>query len=84
MHSGVKLIVGIIIFLVGIYWYAAPLFGHLGLQNFFGMSTFKAFVTVFSGLVGVVLIVLGIIVAWIEVEDLRWTRREKTEKKKKK
>jgi preprotein translocase subunit SecG len=84
MHSGVKLIIGIIIFLIGIYWYAAPLFGHMGLQQFFGVSTFRAFVTVFAGLVGVALIVLGLIVAWIEYEDLKWESREKKEKRKKK
>lgn len=84
MYSGAKLIIGIIIFLIGIYWYAAPLFHHFGLQEFFGVSTFRAFVSVFAGLFGAALIVLGIIVAWIEYEDLKWSRREKTDKRKKK
>lgn len=84
MHSAAKLIIGVIIFLIGIYWYAAPLFGHLGLQTFFGISTFRAFVTVFAGLVGVALILLGLIVAWIEYEDLKWEARERREKKKRK
>ncbi|MEM7819666.1 MAG: hypothetical protein QXD48_02450 [Candidatus Aenigmatarchaeota archaeon] len=84
MHSAIKLIIGIIIFLIGIYWYAAPLFGHLGLQQFFGMSTFRAFVTVFVGLIGVALIFLGLIIAWIEYEDLKWESREKSEEKKEK
>jgi len=84
MNSGVKLILGIIIFLIGIYWYAAPLFGHFGLQNFFGVSTFRAFVTVFAGLLGAALVVLGIIVAWIEYEDIKWSRRGRAGKPKKK
>jgi len=84
MHSAVKLIIGIIVFLIGIYWYAAPLFRQMGLQQFFSVSTFRAFVTVFAGLFGVALIILGLIIAWIEYEDLKWERREKSEKKKKK
>jgi len=88
MHPAIKLIVGVIIFLIGIYWYAAPLFGHMGLQNFFKTwtsnaaatgSTFSSFVLVFAGLFGLVLIGLGLIIAWIEYEDLKWERKEKKE-----
>jgi preprotein translocase subunit SecG len=85
MNSAVKLIIGIIIFLVGLYWYtAAPIFGHGGIEKAFGISTVKAFLTVFAGLFGIVLIFLGLIVAWIEYEDLKWEAREKKESKKKK
>ncbi len=83
MHSGVKLIIGIIIFLAGIYWYAAPLFADFGLQTFFNMSTFRAFVTVFAGLFGLALVFLGLIISWIEYEDLKWEAREKREARKK-
>ena len=74
MHSAAKLIIGIIVFLAGIYWYlpgnaAAP---ALGVH-----STYGAFLTVFAGLFGLFLLILGLIVAWIEYEDLKWERREK-------
>lgn len=84
MHSAVKLIIGLIVFVAGLYWYVAPLLGNLGLQSFLSVSTFRALVTVFAGLFGLVLIFLGLVVAWIEYEDLKWERREKTERKKKK
>lgn len=79
MNSAVKLIIGIVVFLAGVYWYVpgnavAP---ALGLA-----STVKAFITVFGGLFGLVLIFLGLIVAWIEYEDLRWEAQEKKGKKK--
>jgi len=83
MHPAAKLIIGIIIFLAGIYWYTAPLLGQTGIQDFFGASTFQAFVNVFAGMFGLVLIGFGLIVAWIEWEDWKWERREKAEKKKK-
>ncbi len=84
MHPAAKLIIGIIIFLAGLYWYAAPLLGQSGIARFLGVeSTFAAFVQVFAGLFGLVLIGFGLIVAWIEWEDWKWERREKEEKKKK-
>ena len=77
MNSGVKLIIGIIIFLIGIYWYlpgnAAA--GFLGVH-----STWRAFLTVFAGLFGLFLLFLGLIVAWIEYEDIKWERKEKSAK----
>ena len=83
MHPAAKLIIGVIIFLAGIYWYAAPLLRQTGIQDFFGVSTFQAFVNVFAGIFGLILVGFGLIVAWIEWEDWKWERREKAEKKKK-
>ena len=80
MNSAAKLIIGIIILMIGLYWYAAPLFGHVSLENLLTVNTFHAFVTVFSGLFGLLLIFLGAIIAWIEYEDMKWERKEKTEK----
>jgi len=70
MHSGVKLIVGIIIFLVGLYWYMPG--------NIVG-STFEDLKIVVKGLFGLFLIFLGLVVAWIEYEDLKWEAKEKKE-----
>jgi len=84
MNSAIKLIIGLIVFIAGIYWYAAPVFGQYGLAMFLGRSTFSAMVTVFAGVFGLALIVLGLIIAWIEYEDLRWESKEKKATKKKK
>ena len=85
MHSASKLAIGIIIFLIGIYWYtAAPIFGHGGIERMFGTSAVKALLTVFAGLFGLLLVFLGLIVAWIEYEDLKWEAREKKDSRKRK
>ncbi|MFH0948978.1 MAG: hypothetical protein V1802_00650 [Candidatus Aenigmatarchaeota archaeon] len=89
MHSAVKLIIGIVILLVGIYWYAEPMFGGSGISKFLApntdsvkdISTSGAFRIVFSGLFGLLLIFLGAIIAWIEYEDIKWEMREKKESK---
>lgn len=71
MHSAVKLIIGVIIALAGLYWYAADYFG----PGFHALSALK---TVFIGVFGLLLLFAGIIVVWIEWEDLKWQRHEKT------
>ncbi|MBI2579521.1 MAG: hypothetical protein HYW27_01330 [Candidatus Aenigmarchaeota archaeon] len=75
MHSGIKLVIGILIFLAGLYWYAPG--------NALG-STLADLRTVFMGVFGLFLIFLGLIVAWIEYEDIRWESKEKKEKAAKK
>ena len=73
MGAALKLIIGIAIFLVGAYWYMP----NGAVSMFFGASAFRAFLTVFEGLFGLVLILFGLIIAWIEFEDIKWERKEK-------
>ena len=78
MGAALKLIVGLIIFLVGIYWYLPSSI----VSTFFGRSAFQAFLVVFQGLFGLVLILFGLIIAWIEFEDIKWERKENKKIKK--
>jgi len=73
MGAALKLIIGVIIFLAGLYWYMPT--GYVNV--FFGASAFRAFLTVFEGLFGLVLILFGLIIAWIEFEDIKWEHKEK-------
>ena len=77
MHSAIKLIIGLIIFAAGIYWYLGA-----GIAGWTGAIAFDALKTVFIGVFGLFLIFLGFIVAWIEYEDLKWEAKEKKEIKK--
>jgi len=76
MHSAVKLIIGLVIFAAGIYWYLGT-----GIPGWTGLVALNALKTVFIGVFGLFLIVLGLIVAWIEYEDLKWEAKEKKEGK---
>jgi len=76
MHSGVKLIIGIIIALAGLYWYAADYVGY-GVAGWLGAAALSALKTVFIGVFGLLLVFVGLIVVWIEWEDLKWQAREK-------
>ena len=82
MHPAAKLIVGLIIAIVGIYWYVADYFPGNPTAGVFGGAAINALRTVFIGVFGLFLIFIGLIVAWIEYEDIRWQRREKQSAKK--
>ena len=74
MSAALKLIFGLLILAGGIYWYMPgnEVAGFLGIA-----STYRAFLTVFGGSFGLVLILFGLIIAWIEYEDIKWERNEK-------
>ena len=78
MHSAVKLIIGLIVVLAGLYWYAADFVGY-GVAGWIGAAALSALKNVFIGLFGLLLIFVGLIVVWIEWEDLKWQAREKAE-----
>lgn len=79
MNSYAKLIIGLVILLVGVFWYAGPLLGQF--DTILGVRPTAAFIQVFAGTFGLFLILLGLIVAWIEMEDIKWERKEKGKKK---
>jgi preprotein translocase subunit SecG len=78
MNPAVKLIIGLIIFVAGLYWYVQP-----GIMQIIGVTnTLSALATVFAGVFGLILIFIGLIIAWIEYEDLKWEKKEQAEKAK--
>ncbi len=83
MNSAVKLVIGLLVFLAGVYWYAAGAFGLPGFGPL-GANAWESLKTVFFGTFGLFLIFMGLIVAWIEYEDMKWEARERKEKAKKK
>jgi hypothetical protein len=85
MHPAAKLIVGLIIALAGLYWYLAgwinPAIGINVAATWIGFAAISALKTVFIGIFGLFLIFVGLIIAWIEWEDLKWEMKEKKAKK---
>ena len=78
MHAAAKLVIGILIFLIGVYWYAADYIPEAtGWQGIIGKKAVSLFIDVFIGTFGLILIIFGLLVAWVEYEDLKWEREEK-------
>lgn len=83
MHSVVKMIIGVLILLAGLYWYFADYIGTNIAATWLGASAIGALKSVFIGLFGLVLIFVGLLVVWIEYEDLKWEMQNKNSSHKK-
>jgi len=77
MHPAAKLIIGLIIAIVGIYWYVADYVKMNIAPTFLGGAAIASLKTVFIGVFGLFLLFVGLIIAWIEYEDLKWEMKEK-------
>jgi hypothetical protein len=62
--------------LAGFYWYLADLVANPA-TSWLGESALHALKTVFIGVFGLVLIFVGLVVIWIEYQDLRYEGKEK-------
>lgn len=81
MNALVKMALGLLVAAAGVYWYAADLLG-MPAFSVFGEYSFESLKTVFFGVFGIFLVLFGLLVAWIEYEDLKWEREEKKNSKK--
>jgi len=81
MNAVVKLIIGLLIAIAGIYWYAADYIAT-GWVPIVGYTAVDALIKVFVGTFGLFLLFLGLLIAWIEYEDWKWEREERKSKNK--
>jgi hypothetical protein len=68
MNAIVKLIIGILITAAGIAWYAYP-DGVRALG--FAVDPISSLKIIIAGIVGLILIVFGLLLVWIEAEEIR-------------
>ncbi|OYT43190.1 MAG: hypothetical protein B6U88_01690 [Candidatus Aenigmarchaeota archaeon ex4484_56] len=76
MNAIVKLFVGLLLVVAGIAWYVYGSFVGVG-------SFWLAFQIVFFGVVGVAFLVIGLLIVWVELEEISDTIKMKKGKKKK-
>ncbi len=76
MHTLVKLFIGLLIAIAGVYWYLADYVAS-GWKAIVGYTALSALINVFIGCFGAFLICFGLLVAWIEYEDWKWEQEEK-------
>ena len=69
------MLIGLLVFVGGVYWYVGPLLGHFTGDPLFQIRPTYAFAVMFSGLFGLALIFLGLVIAWIQYEDMKWKKK---------
>ncbi|MFQ5648045.1 MAG: hypothetical protein ACE5FW_02305 [Candidatus Aenigmatarchaeota archaeon] len=79
MHPAGKIVIGLILIIIGLGLFVdsvSPLIGT-------GVQWLTNFVVVLTGVIPIFLIVLGLFVVWLEVDELRARKELKGEKTKK-
>jgi energy-coupling factor transporter transmembrane protein EcfT len=79
MHPLAKFLIGLLLFVAGVYWYIGPFLPpSIGFQFILGeFRPTKEFIRFFVGIFGLVLIFFGFVIAWIEYEDWKWSKEAK-------
>ena len=73
MKALIKILVGTIFVIGGLYWYFVNLSLGTGLMNW------QAFIVVFKGFFGVFAFLLGLFIVWLEADELRIKKDRKRE-----
>ena len=75
MHAAVKILLGLILLIIGIAWYLVGIDGIPFLGDLFSTMTIYSFLdalfVVFFGLFGLMVILVGVILLWLGIEDMR-------------
>lgn len=75
MKPATKIIIGALLVIGGIYWYVA---GGLGAGSF-GRTNLNAFIILLRGSIGVLVLLIGAFIVWLEADELRMERELSTE-----
>ncbi len=84
MHAAVKIIIGLIILLIGLGLFIDSVIPISGVEGTFGIDWIGNFIIVLTGIIPIFLIVLGLFVLWLEVDELKAQKELAKEEKKKK
>jgi hypothetical protein len=75
MNAAAKLIIGLLVTIAGLAWY---IWGN-AFKPYLGVSSWTSLGILFAGGFGLFLILIGLFVTWIEIEDLKDMKSEKKE-----
>ncbi len=79
MNAAVKVLIGIILLIIGLGLFASDIRS----PGFLGIQWLNNFVVVLTGIIPIVLILLGLFVVWLEVDELKTQKELARETKKK-
>ena len=82
MHPAVKVIVGLILILIGLGFFVDSI-PELGVGGYTGINWLSNFIVVLTGVIPIFLIIVGLFVVWLEIDELKAQKEVKAEKKKK-
>lgn len=82
MHPALKIIIGLILIIIGLGLFVDSVYPILGVLGTFGIDWLRNFIVVLTGVIPIFLIIVGLFVVWLEMDELRAQKELKKEKKK--
>lgn len=84
MHAAVKVLIGFVLFLIGLALFVDALYPILGTSNYFPGDWLTNFIVVLTGVIPIFLIILGLFIVWLETDELKTQKEIREEEKKSK
>jgi uncharacterized membrane protein YciS (DUF1049 family) len=82
MNAAAKLLVGLIFIIIGLGLLIDSVYPILGTEGTFGINWFNNFIIVLTGVIPPFLILLGLFVVWLEVDEMKAEKELKKEETK--
>jgi len=82
MNAAVKLLVGLIFIVIGLGLFIDSVYPILGTVGTLGINWFNNFIIVLTGLIPPFLILLGLFVVWLEVDEMKAEKELRKEEEK--
>jgi len=86
MNAGAKILIGLIVIAIGLFFFVDSVYPILGTNSWIPGDWLTNFLIVLSGVIPVFLILVGLFVVWLEVDELNaqkeLAKEEKKEEKK--
>lgn len=82
MNAALKLLIGLIFIAIGLGLLIDSVIPIIGIAGTFGINWFNNFIIVLTGIVPAFLILLGLFVVWLEIDEMKAEKELKKEEKK--
>jgi uncharacterized membrane protein YciS (DUF1049 family) len=84
MNAAVKLLVGLIFIAIGLGLFIDSVYPIIGTVGTLGINWFNNFIIVLTGVIPAFLILLGLFVVWLEIDEMKAEKELKKEEEKSK
>ena len=84
MHAAVKVLLGLILILVGLALFVDSVYPMMGIPVVSDIHWLDNFVVVLTGFIPPFLIVIGLFVVWLEIDEIKAEREIRAEEEKEK
>jgi len=82
MNAGVKVVVGLIVVILGLFLFVDSVYPILGTNAWIPGDWLTNFLIVLTGVIPIFLIIIGLFVVWLEVDELKAQKELDKEDKK--